>query len=286
MTSAAQERANRLNATRSTGPRTEAGKEKTKFNATRHGLTSRQPVLRSEDREDYEELRRQFYEDHQPIGKTEETLVDEIAQCWWRLQRARLHETEAMNNTVVINKGFFEGWLAPILRYMTTAERAWHRALTQLRIVQNDRRKNQQSVPPQPQPTEPEKVKAIGSVSQEATEPEEPQPVAVASQPATPVSESLTTNRQPLTTSHEIGSVSQNAPEPSADASTSQTPTPSKLTTDHWPLTTGPIGSVLQDAPEPSANAAAPQTPTRPSELTTDNRQLALRFVHPCRTGH
>ena len=59
MASAAQERANRLNATRSTGARTEAGKEKTKFNATRHGLTSRQVVLFSEDKEDYEELRRQ-----------------------------------------------------------------------------------------------------------------------------------------------------------------------------------------------------------------------------------
>jgi cupin superfamily acireductone dioxygenase involved in methionine salvage len=46
MASAAQERANRLNAARSTG------------------LTSRQVVLFSEDKEDYEELRRQFYEDH------------------------------------------------------------------------------------------------------------------------------------------------------------------------------------------------------------------------------
>ena len=45
MASAAQERANRLNAARSSGPRTVAGKEKTKFNATRHGLTSTQVVL-------------------------------------------------------------------------------------------------------------------------------------------------------------------------------------------------------------------------------------------------
>jgi hypothetical protein len=226
MASAAQERANRLNAARSTGPRTEAGKEKTKFNATRHGLTSRQPVLRSEDKEDYEVLRRQFYEDHQPAGKTEETLVDEIAQCWWRLQRARLHETEAMNNTVVINERFFDGWLGPILRYMTTAERGWHRALTQLRTVQNDRRKNGQTNPAQPQPTEPEKVMAIGSVSHDAPE---PSAEASAPQTPTPVPESLTTNRQPLTTSHEIGSVSQNGAnpeEPQAVTGASQTVTP------------------------------------------------------------
>ena len=156
MASAAQERANRLNAARSTGPRTEAGKQRTKFNAIRHGLTSSQVVLVSEDKEDFEELRRQFHEDHKPAGKTEETLVDEIAQCWWRLQRARMHESEALNNTVVINEDFLGRYLGPILRYMTTAERGWHRAITQLRTVQNDRRKNEQTAPPQPQPAEPE----------------------------------------------------------------------------------------------------------------------------------
>jgi hypothetical protein len=71
MASAAQERANRPNAARSTGPRTEAGKEKTKFNALRHELTSAQFVLWREDKENLEELRRQFHEEHQPVGKTE-----------------------------------------------------------------------------------------------------------------------------------------------------------------------------------------------------------------------
>jgi hypothetical protein len=204
MASAAQERANRLNAARSTGPRSVAGKEKTKFNATRHGLTSTQVVLWSEDKEDFEELRRQFREEHKPVGKTEETLVDEIAQCWWRLQRARMHESGALNNTVVINEDFFGRFLGPILRYMTTAERGWHRAITQLRTVQNDRRKNQQTVPSQPQPTEPEKVKAIGSVSQEAAEPD--------AKPA--AASGLTTDHRPLIASQPIGSVSQNGPEP------------------------------------------------------------------------
>jgi hypothetical protein len=53
------------------------------INAVRdaHGLTSTQFVLWTEDKEDFEELRRRFQEQHQPLGKTEETLVDEIAQC-------------------------------------------------------------------------------------------------------------------------------------------------------------------------------------------------------------
>ena len=96
MASSAQMRANRLNAARSTGPRTAAGQEKTKFNATTHGLTSSQVVLFSEDKKDFEALCLQFREEHRPVGKTEETLVDEIAQCWWRLQRARMHESGAL----------------------------------------------------------------------------------------------------------------------------------------------------------------------------------------------
>src|ERR1017187_3697549 len=196
MASAAQERANRLNAARSSGPRSVAGKEKTKFNATRHGLTSRQPVLFSEDKEDFEALCRQFHDEHKPAGKTEETLVDEIAQCWWRLQRARMHESGALNNTVVINEDFFGRYLGPILRYMTTAERGWHRAITQLRTVQNDRRRNEQTNPAHPQPTEPEKVMAIGSVSQNDPEPEQLQPIADASHPVTRASELTTDNRQ------------------------------------------------------------------------------------------
>jgi hypothetical protein len=127
---------------------------------------------------------------------------------------------------VVINQDFFGSYLGPILRYMTTAERGWHRAITQLRTVQNDRRRNEQlreTATPQPQPTEPEKVMAIGSVSQNDPEPEELQAVAGASHPITLTSELPTERPQ----------------EPQTIAAASQPVTPaSELTTDHWPLTT------------------------------------------------
>jgi hypothetical protein len=87
---------------------------------------------------------------------------------------------------VVINEDFFGRYLGPILRYMASAERGWHRAITQLRTVQNDRRKNEQVALPQPQPIEAEKVMAIGSVSQNDPEPERLQPVAGASHPMVP----------------------------------------------------------------------------------------------------
>ena len=134
-----------------------------------------------------------------------------------------MHESGALNNTLVINEDFFGCYLGPILRYMASTERGWHRAITQLQTVQNDRRKNEQTNPAHPQPTEPEKVMAIGSVSQNGPEPEELQAVAGASHPITLTSELPTERPQ----------------EPQTIAAASQPVTPaSELTTDHWPLTT------------------------------------------------
>jgi hypothetical protein len=45
MSSDKQVAANRLNAQRSTGPRTPAGKARVSFNALKHGLTGREVVL-------------------------------------------------------------------------------------------------------------------------------------------------------------------------------------------------------------------------------------------------
>src|SRR6476619_5991854 len=49
--------ANRRNAQKSTGPKTEEGKTKSKFNAMKHGMTAEVAVLPHEDKTSYEELR-------------------------------------------------------------------------------------------------------------------------------------------------------------------------------------------------------------------------------------
>ena len=53
MTSFRQFEANRRNALRSTGPRTEDGKRRSRLNAVRHGLTAETVVGSLEDAEDY-----------------------------------------------------------------------------------------------------------------------------------------------------------------------------------------------------------------------------------------
>ena len=53
MTSFRQIEANRRNARKSTGPTTEAGKQRSRCNAVRHGLTAETVIGALEDAEDY-----------------------------------------------------------------------------------------------------------------------------------------------------------------------------------------------------------------------------------------
>jgi hypothetical protein len=170
MATRAQIRANRRNAQRSTGPRSEAGKENCKMNALKHGLASRDFVLGPEEKaEEYEALQAQLRLDHQPATQIEEILVEEIAQSWWRLQRARLHEAEILRQTTLVTNDVYARWFGPIMRYQAAAERALHRAITQLRTTQNDRRRHEPAEPQAAeslQPEQTEQVMAIGSVAQ------------------------------------------------------------------------------------------------------------------------
>jgi hypothetical protein len=80
--------ANRLNATKSTGPRTKEGKAKVALNALKHGLSARTALLPDEDEEVFAALRAGLLEDLKPSGAVEEVLASEIVDLAWRLQRA------------------------------------------------------------------------------------------------------------------------------------------------------------------------------------------------------
>lgn len=79
--------ANRRNAQLSTGPRTEEGKSRSRFNAVKHGvLASAVLITEGEGREDaarFQELLGELTRDSAPIGKLEEMQVEKIAVCWW-----------------------------------------------------------------------------------------------------------------------------------------------------------------------------------------------------------
>jgi hypothetical protein len=92
MTSQKQIDANRRNALKSTGPKTDEGKAQSRMNALRHGLTAAQAVLPHEDEDDYEKLREGMLESYAPADAAELAVVEELANAYWRL--LRLHRVE------------------------------------------------------------------------------------------------------------------------------------------------------------------------------------------------
>jgi hypothetical protein len=149
MATPAQILANRDNAQRSTGPKTQEGKQTASHNATRHGLTGTQIVMPGEDPAAYEYLRQGLHESHQPANEAELILVDQIAANAWRLMRAHRVETAflakltegAKDPDAALAEAFLEKpkELARMHRYVAAAQNAYYKAITQLTKLQKER---------------------------------------------------------------------------------------------------------------------------------------------------
>jgi hypothetical protein len=153
--------ANRRNAKRSTWPKTEEGKSRSRRNAVKHGLLASTVVIHEEDRSDkaeFDKLLLGLQSDLIPVGKLEELLVDKIAVCWWRQKRALeceiniipgafrdvdsekmftdfplIHRVEAFTRTLGAQ-------MDRILRYQTTIHRELVHSLNQLERLQRARK--------------------------------------------------------------------------------------------------------------------------------------------------
>ena len=89
----AQIKANRNNAKKSTGPRTEEGKSRVAKNALKHGLLARDTVLPGEDPADFNSQLSALEADIQPANSLEFELVRQIADTQWRMRRLTRLET-------------------------------------------------------------------------------------------------------------------------------------------------------------------------------------------------
>ena len=87
MTSDKQIEANRRNAQKSTGPRTDRGKAIVARNALRHGLTAQRVLLPDETQEELTRFVEQFWRHFQPVGIMEALLMERIIAAAWRLRR-------------------------------------------------------------------------------------------------------------------------------------------------------------------------------------------------------
>ena len=90
----AKRRANRRNARKSTGPRTEEGKRRSSRNATTHGIFCRDLVLPGEDRNLFRMTRNSFIRDLKVHGAAQLALVDAMVSARGRLNRCQAAEAQ------------------------------------------------------------------------------------------------------------------------------------------------------------------------------------------------
>ena len=131
------------------GPRTPEGKAISAQNAFSHGLTAARLVLPWENQEEFDSLLNQLVAEHRPATATEGILVREIAEQYWRLQRARNYEHTLLSKAnEYLEEGpnqvaTLEAWDKQVKltqRYATRHERAFHKCLSTLRTLQKERR--------------------------------------------------------------------------------------------------------------------------------------------------
>jgi hypothetical protein len=140
MATAAQIDANRANAQFSTGPVTAEGKARVAQNALKHGLTARHLIVREDEREDFEALRDSLHDQIQPETALEAVAFEELLHAAWNLHRFRRLETEATKGTLEdLKSPETAALLDRLARYQARAQRAYSRALAELRTLQTDR---------------------------------------------------------------------------------------------------------------------------------------------------
>jgi hypothetical protein len=90
MTISAEQRAeiSRRNGMRSQGPRTPEGKQNSRMNALKHGMTAQTPVLPGEDPEAFRQRVDDFMEALAPRDAVERFLVERVATASWKIERA------------------------------------------------------------------------------------------------------------------------------------------------------------------------------------------------------
>jgi len=93
MTSLKQIEANRRNALKSSGPATDAGKERSRRNAVRHGLTAETVIGPLEEAEDYRAFEMSITAAFDAQTAVERELVLRLASVMWRLRRSTAIET-------------------------------------------------------------------------------------------------------------------------------------------------------------------------------------------------
>ncbi len=134
------------------GVKTEEGKAVSRYNAIKHGLLSKEVLMKDEDESSLMEIGKQLRTELRPETELELILVDRITANVWRLRRVMQMEREVMEKSR--ENMFGNGKLAKlgdtlthydiahndiygkIIRYETSIERGIYKALHELQRLQ------------------------------------------------------------------------------------------------------------------------------------------------------
>ena len=141
MSTAAQIAANQANSQRSTGPRSPEGKAAASQNNFRHGLTGPFLILGWEREEDFQSLELDLMTEHKPLSPTELILVGDMARSHWLRQRAITLQNMCLNQEIPAADQPKN--LALYLRYQTTHDRAFYKALNELQKLRDQKRRQE-----------------------------------------------------------------------------------------------------------------------------------------------
>jgi hypothetical protein len=140
--------ANRLNALRSTGPRTPEGKLASSQNARSHGFTSAILQVAPAQQPAFDTLEAQLRETVNPAPGLEEELFRQLLTSAWQLRRlARWEEEMLCDETNPFDDPAAEAKLKRFHRYKSAHQRTFDRALREIRDLQSVRAALQQIEP-------------------------------------------------------------------------------------------------------------------------------------------
>jgi hypothetical protein len=140
MATAAQIIANQANSKLSTGPKTPEGQARVAQNAIRHGLTGKHLVIRPDEQEEFDSFQHELLAELNPQGPTESTVCQDLLHAAWNLNRLRRLESESSLGTIDdLTDPQTTAVLDRISRYQSRAQRAYYKALKELRILQTNR---------------------------------------------------------------------------------------------------------------------------------------------------
>jgi hypothetical protein len=142
--------ANKANSQKSTGPKSTEGKAKSCLNHLSHGFASATArFIPGEDPEEFKALLADLTEEYQPATPTEQIFVEDMTQNRWLSLRAfRLQSNSFSMGKWGVNFTISKD-LGLLIRYQTGADRAFHRAHTDLVKAQKERKKSEIDFEPQ-----------------------------------------------------------------------------------------------------------------------------------------